>query len=160
MRNNYEEKFKEISNSHASTLAQSTTHLSSEVEELRANIESLEEELVSTQTQSVNSKAKREALIRELKLQNGQMTEQFIQANSSLARAREEADRLRDEIKRKESALAATDKNERIERNRREDLEKELRELRDKSNQPSSFEEELMELRNIKLPEKESVVLF
>jgi chromosome segregation ATPase len=149
---------KALNQSHASTLAQSTLVLSSEVDELRSQVEHLENELLSAQNQAATSKNKRESVIRELKIQNGQLTEQFMQANSALNKFREEAERLREELKRKETIFTSSEKNEKLERSRREELDKEVRDLRDKVGKMQAAEEEYLDLKNNKLPEKETVI--
>lgn len=134
-----------------------TEHLVHEVETLRSELDSLKGELSSKESEFSQAKAKREAIIKDIKRENGNITEQFIAANSERNRLKSEIERLREDVKKNQSYSQNNLHKYKELADQKDELERELLKTNDQLKKVISLEDELNEIKTKKLPEKEKV---
>jgi chromosome segregation ATPase len=139
----------------ASKLKEASNNLSSQVESLGAEVSSLKDQLAAKEIDHNQAKVKREAIIRDLKRENGSLAEQFIQANTDRNWLKSEIERLKEEAwKRENFSQSNTQKTKEL-AEKKDKAEKELYEALERI---AGLEEEINDIKSKKLPEKEKVV--
>lgn len=135
-------------------IKETTTHLLAQTESLEAEVQSLKDQLSSKESDYNQAKAKREAIIRDLKRENGSLAEQFIQANTDRNWLKSEIEKLKEETWKRDNINQSNAQKTKELIDKKEKAEKELHEALERI---VELDEELNELKNKKLPEKEKV---
>lgn len=139
-------------------IEEATDHLVYEIENLTSELNSAKSELANKESEFSQAKTKRETIIKDLKRENGNITEQFIAANSERNRLKSEIDRLREELRKGQSFSQTHSQKLKELSEQKEQAERELQLAREQIKQISNIEEELNDIKTKKLPEKEKVV--
>lgn len=148
------ELFEQTKSNHANQIAAKVGEASSELASLRSQVEELNGRLSAKESDHNSSKGKYESIIRDLKRENGSLTEQFILASNDRNKLKAEIDKLKEEARKNESLGQSNSQKTKELAERKEKAEKDLQEA---LQTVSKLEEELNELKNKELPEKEKV---
>lgn len=160
VRSNSEQKIQELKSTHEVKIQSLMNSQNYTISKMTAEIDASKETIERLENELQTAKSKREAAIKDLRKENGDLTHQFMKINMEMKSTEEELTRTKEEF-RKQQVLNTNIQNQLRESNfKRDEYERELRETREKLKRISTLEDELSQLRSLNIPEKDAVADF